>query len=239
MSMVEEEPSHEIYASLIGKDAAKICHQVSASTATTLTGSTSTNTRSHSWRRSGSAIVPPDQNITCTITGTGREDKSGNSASAKTTKSTFANFYRRALQSHSSTTSTLTSAPVPLSQLSLDRSNKGFQMLTKMGFKEKDGGLGKMRQGQLSPVKTILKLDKMGLGRGRKRVPRVTHSHQQAAPISSSKDEDRKNQKKLTKGERKRRAKNQLTKEKMRDKKARMLINSNFPDEYSPYLGLN
>ena len=93
-------------------------------------------------------------------------------------------------------------------------------MLSKMGFEEKDGGLGKSRQGQLSPVKTILKLDKRGLGQGPKKMAKVTHrqSTSVASTSSSVSGTVHQERQKLTKGQRKRRVKNEPTKEQMREK---------------------
>jgi len=48
--------------------------------------------------------------------------------------------------------------------VSLDESNKGFAMLSKMGFK-KGMGLGKEGQGRLEPIPLDLKVGKKGLGR--------------------------------------------------------------------------
>lgn len=42
-------------------------------------------------------------------------------------------------------------------------SNKGYQLLLKSGWKE-SSGLGKEEQGELKPIKTTLKLDRLGLG---------------------------------------------------------------------------
>ena len=59
------------------------------------------------------------------------------------------------------------STEVPSTQtnkLTFDKSNKGFQLLKKLGFHEEDGGLGKMRQGRLSPIEIKRKIDKRGLG---------------------------------------------------------------------------
>jgi hypothetical protein len=42
-------------------------------------------------------------------------------------------------------------------------SNKGYQLLLKSGWKE-SSGLGKEEQGELKPIKTKLKLDRLGLG---------------------------------------------------------------------------
>lgn len=108
-------------------------------------------------------------------------------------------------------------------------------MLTKMGFNEKDGGLGKHRQGQMVPVKTILKLDRKGLGSGRRKIAKVTHKFKNGADCG---DNNNNNERKLTKSERKRLAKLERDKEQMKAKKARMIISSELDDKYGVFLGL-
>ena len=135
MSIVEEEPSHEIYASLIGKDPAETISDASSSSSSSI--STTTRTMhpypQHSaiFARHGPTIVPLDPHAgeeidvkrDTTSTGSGQSSSTANVSTitvAKTnnkdSKSTFANFYRRALSSSTST---------PLSMLSLDKTNKG------------------------------------------------------------------------------------------------------------------
>ncbi|GMR36162.1 hypothetical protein PMAYCL1PPCAC_06357, partial [Pristionchus mayeri] len=52
--------------------------------------------------------------------------------------------------------------------------NPGFKLLRKAGWTE-DKGLGKERQGQKYPVRTVLKRDRAGLGSSGKGTARVTH----------------------------------------------------------------
>jgi hypothetical protein len=54
---------------------------------------------------------------------------------------------------------------MPLSLLALTSSNcRGFKLLTKMGWKEEEGGLGKRRQGPLIPVRPHGNHKQRGLG---------------------------------------------------------------------------
>ena len=46
---------------------------------------------------------------------------------------------------------------------SIRRSNKGFKMLSKMGWSE-GGGLGKDRQGRVEPVRAEVRAERVGLG---------------------------------------------------------------------------
>jgi len=85
-------------------------------------------------------VIPPDS------------EKSGNPNNSTTA---FGKAYRSALVEGKE-----------LSKLSLDGSNKGHQMLSKMGWKESEGGLGRKRQGTMVPVKTMLKIDKKRSGEG-------------------------------------------------------------------------
>ena len=66
--------------------------------------------------------------------------------------SDFSQAYRKALSSSQN-----------LSSLSLNASNKGYQILSSMGWKDRDGGLGRKRQGSLAPIKKQLKRGKEGL----------------------------------------------------------------------------
>lgn len=122
--------------------------------------------------------------------------------------------------------------PPKLSSLSLDKTNKGYAMLSKMGWNEHEGGLGKRRQGNLTPIKTFLKNDKRGLGRVTKREKRVTHyPHTQ---------QEEKQEKKETKAQRKRRRKAERERDDRRQKKARMLLRTDVSDEYEQlYMSLH
>ena len=82
--------------------------------------------------------------------------------------SDFSRAYQRALASNTTR-----------SCLKLDHSNKGFRLLSQLGWKENEGGLGRRRQGNLEPIKTMLQRNKMGLGAaaavGSKMKARITH----------------------------------------------------------------
>jgi hypothetical protein len=122
------------------------------------------------------------------------------------------------------------SDPPQLSSLSLGPSNKGFKLLTSMGWKEHEGGLGKRRQGNLTPVKTQIENDKRGLGRGRKMEERVTHHPHEKASVRVRE----------TKTQRKRRRKAETEKEQRSEKRVRMLLRTDVSDEYEQlYMGLH
>jgi hypothetical protein len=123
------------------------------------------------------------------------------------------------------------SDPPKLSALSLDQSNKGFKLLSRLGWNEDEGGLGKQRQGTLTPFKTCLKNDRYGIGAGKKKVARVTHRpHQPAQAVTP----------KLSKAQRRRRRKAEREQEQRRDKRARMLLRTDVSDEYEKlYMNLH
>jgi len=74
----------------------------------------------------------------------------------------------------------------------LPESNRGVQLLARLGWKD-DQGLGKNGQGQMQPTKSILKLDRTGLGHTQQLPARVTHfpshSAEQAARAVDGKSE--------------------------------------------------
>jgi hypothetical protein len=132
----------------------------------------------------------------------------------------FNRTYRRAI-----------SDPPKLSALSLDQSNKGFRLLTRLGWSEDEGGLGKRRQGTLAPVKTCLKNDRHGIGAGKKKEARVTHRPHQPAEAAPAKE---------TKAQRKRQRKAEREKEQQRENRARMLLRTDVSDEYEKlYMSLH
>lgn len=59
-------------------------------------------------------------------------------------------------------------------RIMLPESNRGVQLLTRMGWKEEEG-LGKDGQGLVQPAKSTLKLDRKGLGHKQQLPARVTH----------------------------------------------------------------
>lgn len=188
--VIEDEPSHEIYANLIGikMPLKKVVHSNHASTPP--------RKYSESIFKIGDASVIP-------VNGELEEESNQ-----------YTSIYRKRL-----------AEPLEVSQLSLDKSNKGFQILARMGWREKDGGLGKDRQGKLSPVKTILKRNKHGLGAARSVKARVTHTQDQLDTKQNSKNGGRQNSNSVQKNR-----KNHQ--EQQRDKKARMLLSSDIPEEY-------
>lgn len=215
-TVIEDEPSHEIYANLIGKSFASI-----------ITPHPSTALMQRSQDNYTSVIPPTDcESSTAPFSSTAarmEQIKEGTNDSGYNQNS-IADVYRRAFSSASSPA---------LSQISLSKKNKGYQLLTKMGFEEKDGGLGKNRQGQVTPMKTMLKLDRRGLGSGKRLIPRVTHRRRYRHHNLKSTIE------KETKGTRRRRLKDEAEKERMKQKRARLMMNSDLPEEYGVYLGLD
>jgi hypothetical protein len=132
----------------------------------------------------------------------------------------FIRTYRRAV-----------SNPPKLTALSLDQSNKGFKLLTRLGWNEDEGGLGKRRQGRLAPVMTCLKNDRYGIGAGKKKVAHVTHRPQQPAQAVTAK---------VTKAQRRRLREAEREQEQRREKRARMLLRTDVSDEYEKlYISLH
>ena len=77
----------------------------------------------------------------------------------------------------------------PSSLVWISQSNKGYQMLQKLGWTE-DSGLGIQEQGRMEPVKTVLKKDRKGLGRSKEKA-RVTHfSSYVESSFSSEKEKE-------------------------------------------------
>lgn len=176
-TMVEEVPSHEIYASLLGIQRKPSCSN-HPSTAPSL----------------DTTVIPTDNEV------------AGNSA--------FGQAYRHAQDTKA------------LSSLAIQPSNKGFQLLTKMGWNESDGGLGRNRQGSLVPVKTMLKQDKKGLGAVRKKAARITHPTQKVLPKKKPQ------QQRETKARRKRRLRAEREKQQQGAKNIRLMLRTDVGDEY-------
>ena len=114
--------------------------------------------------------------------------------------------------------------------LVLDPSNRGFKMLQRMGWQEKDGGLGRQRQGSMQPVKTILKADKKGLGAGRKKRARVTHPASKTSGMNRYEKNDRNAGE--SKAQRKQRRAEHRARQVRMAKKTRMLLRTNVSEEY-------
>lgn len=135
-------------------------------------------------------------------------------------QSSFSNVYQRAISDPN---------PTLCSEISLDKSNKGFAMLSRMGWKEENGGLGKRRQGTMTPVKTMLKSDRKGLGSGNANEWKISHRSR-----INVRD------KALANGSRKRSAQELAAKEKSRTKMARMLLRTDVSEEFeSLFWGLH
>jgi len=102
-------------------------------------------------------------------------------------------------------------------------------MLSRMGWKEESGGLGKRRQGTMTPVKTMLKSDRKGLGSGKPNEWKISHR-----PPINVRD------KALAKESRKRSAQELAAKEKARTKMARMMLRTDVSEEFeSLFWGLH
>jgi len=227
--MIEDELSHEIYAGIIGKDVSKIISNSSSSQSMSLPPLPHYHRKNFSLSNSKySVLIPLSSNETSSSSSSSSLPPSHNKM-----KCSFLDLYHGSLASQKE-----------ISQLSLDRTNKGFQMLTNMGFKESEGGLGRSRQGKLAPVKTTLKLDKRGVGSGKRLTAKVTHfisktGKSKAAASSARTGDDGKDHGRETKAQRRQRQKKELVKEQLREKKARMLINSDLCPAYNGYLGLD
>ena len=144
-------------------------------------------------------------------------------------------------------------SPPKLSALSLDKSNKGYQLLSNLGWKENEGGLGRNRQGSLEPIQTQYKTNKRGIGSGEKLPWKVTHQfnpsnqHQKlnnglsqnvnhSTKQSQRDTTTQKNIQQRKKMSNSGRDSQKYKKEEMDSKRARFLINSDLPSEYEAYL---
>jgi hypothetical protein len=193
---IEEEPANEFYANLFRKDRRCKKSLREGNNATIATTSTPNQSQSPVVSASASYIPPEQQPI-------------------KTNVSQFGKVYQRAFTN-----------PPPLSKISLTKNNKGHKLLTQMGWKEEEGGLGRCRQGTLTPIRTVWKRDSKGLGVVKAKA-RVTHIP------SFSKAKVRTE----TKAERKRRKRLEAEKESLKQKSVRVLLNSDLPPEYDDFLG--
>lgn len=112
------------------------------------------------------------------------------------------------------------------SRLKLDKSNKGFQLLRTMGWKEREGGLGRQRQGNLEPIKTVLKQNKRGLGADPRTDAKITHSAQQLASSLFVK-------RKESKGLRRRRRRREREQEWTKVKDIQFMLRTDVSEQYS------
>lgn len=67
----------------------------------------------------------------------------------------------------------------------IDKSNIGFQLLKRNGWKE-GSGLGADESGRVAPIATRLKNDKFGIGSGSASKKRITHTHKDIMETSLS-----------------------------------------------------
>ena len=212
--VVEDEPSHEIYANLIGlKNPNKLFHPPQIEH----------QAHAQHLHKNSNVGIHANENVDGGCA-------SGNLIPAETSNQTEVHnsscdevsIYRKRLAEECS-----------LSKLSIDQTNKGFQMLKLMGWKESEGGLGKERQGNLTPVKIFLKRDKKGIGSGERLMAKVTHTSSRSSGAGTA---DRGQINKETKAARRLRMKMEAQKDQERNKRARLLITSDLPEEYLAYL---
>ena len=131
VSIIEEEPAHEFYANLIGNT-----KPPSFPPYNTNHGNEQQTQPSTTEIPTGANVIPNEVE---------RKDDDSES-SARAPKSIYRRFldHQPPLQSPS--------PPPPRSKLTLGVDNPGFRMLTRMGWDESEGGLGRSRQGRLEPV---------------------------------------------------------------------------------------
>eukprot|EP01083_Nonionella_stella_P269239 910771_1 len=224
VNKIEEEPAHELYANLVGLSSASFA----------VAGPTTTATKSQTCKYDDDKLNPSSGQISYSNTSnTGSyiipdvpvREANPPMTSTSAPQSQFGKFYQNAL-----------SNPAHLSKLSLDKSNRGFQLLTKMRWREHEGGLGRNRQGTLMPVKTCLKHDMKGIGSrsksGKKIHAKVTHVLHKA-----DKNDVEKGQQNVSRSEKRRIAiREKHQEDQLESKRARMMINSDLPEEYYKYL---
>ena len=113
------------------------------------------------------------------------------------------------------------------SSLALNSNNKGFQMLSNMGWDEVSGGLGKRRQGRMTPIATIFKKDKKGIGQQHQQA-KITHTFRNNTNNTANSNNSNLVQKKRRKNE----FKIVLNNEQRLEKRARLLVRSDIPAGY-------
>jgi len=170
---------------------------------------------------SNSVTIPPDDlesSSSC-------KDEKRNKDIFKGT-SDFAKAYNQAILSDPTPQSISTLHPSSSSSIQLNHSNKGFQLLTRLGWKEKEGGLGKNRQGVMKPVEAKLKVDRRGLG------STPVRSKKKSAAFPSSNQQKQQQSQPESKSKRRQRAKEKEDHEQRREKKIRMLLRSDISCEF-------
>ena len=219
--LVEDEPSHEIYANLTGlKNASRFRPRQQQNK--------QEQHQDHTYQQDDRAVYN-NLHSSRTMIPVEKSDQNELSGSAPIS------IYRKRL-----------AEGCTISKLSIDQTNKGFQMLKRMGWKESEGGLGKKRQGKLTPVKTILKRDKRGLGSRKAPSAKVTHTTTRTTTNASASATDGghgrntngryEEPRQETKAQRRHRVIMEAEKDKWRDKRARLLIASDLPEELLAYL---
>ena len=211
--VVEDEPSHEIYANLIGlNNPNKLFHPPQQEH----------QAHAQHLHKNSDGGINANENGDC-ASGNLIPAETSNQAEVRNSSRGKVSIYRKRLAEGCS-----------LSKLSIDQTNKGFQMLKQMGWKESEGGLGKERQGTLTPVKTSLKRDKKGIGSGERLMAKVTHGTNTRSSGAGAAGRGQSNQE--TKAARRLRMQMEAQKDQERNKRARLLITSDLPEEYLAYL---
>eukprot|EP00978_Attheya_sp_CCMP212_P016114 scaffold41956_cov51-Attheya_sp.AAC.2 len=210
--LVEEEPPHEFYASLFGKTASSAKRL--SSWPRLPAASTPSRSTAPEWSQASASTshagLAADESCASVVQEDEEEDNEiGMNKSCDASE--FSQVYKKAMAD-----------PPKLSSLSLNGSNRGFQMLRNMGWREEEGGLGRTRQGTLAPVATCFQADRKGLGVAPLK-RRVTHNP--PAPAKDPKPQE-------NKADRRCRRKEELETEKRRAKRARMLLRTDISDEY-------
>ena len=209
-AIIEDEPASDFYASLVGVNPSAASRKrrrilpppnKSDNTAPLLEADSTT---------SSSHIVDAKK---------GEIQRNGDDTDTRASKSEMAQTLHRAFAN-----------PTKQTSLSLDNSNKGYALLSAMGWSEDSGGLGKSRQGEMVPVKTTLKMDKRGLGsvagkRG------ITHKHDDIEAAAGRRCGNTTGGGE-TKAQRKKRKKREAQKAVRDDKRVRMMLRSDIPPEY-------
>lgn len=195
-TIVEEEPSHEIYSSLFEGTASQLSSKQAASPTLLLQNESNLATISDDHQLPKNVILPDN---------------------STSNKNPLLKVY------NNNVVIPPTDGPMATrsANLSIDSSNKGYQMLSKMGWNEKDGGLGRRRQGRMNPVTSVLKKDKAGLGSPPPSMKKNTTVHKQLKMNKKSME---------TKAMRRRRKKEEIEKQKKKEKQVRIMLRSDIPD---------
>mmetsp|Transcript_3678 Transcript_3678/g.5405 ORF Transcript_3678/g.5405 Transcript_3678/m.5405 type:complete len:238 (-) Transcript_3678:23-736(-) len=203
--LIEDEQPHEFYADLVMlNNRTQRTNQIMPSSSSLLSNSVEANSNAN--------VIQENEK---------EKDQNSDGSTPKSsspTQSEFAKVFQRAVTN-----------PPQFSKLLLDRANRGYQMLQNMGWKEKDGGLGRHRQGTLVPIpRTKVKNNQTGLGRKRKRMPRK-NSTERNNETSNQTTVSRKSSTAKTKAEKKLHPQHQ---EAQQMKRIRMLLRTDVTDQY-------